>query len=145
MWKIQKKLWNDMENMEDKFFFHNFHIISHFNLLFSHIFHIISLFNPPFFHIFHICSLFNFPFFDIFQDKYRRKGSGRVKRYEKYGRNPSWIVKRYGKYRRKVSWIVKCYGQCYVPNVVVTIHLLFATSEPRTAYPSEAPQVHSQF
>ena len=35
-------------------------------------------------------------------DKYGRKASWIVKRYEKYGRNPRWIVKRFGEYGRKL-------------------------------------------
>jgi hypothetical protein len=42
-------------------------------------------------------------------DKYGRKASWTVKRYEKYGRNQIRIVIRYGQYGRKASWIVKRY------------------------------------
>jgi hypothetical protein len=53
IWKMRKKC---------RFFFHIFHIFSHFNLPFFHIFYIISQFNLLFFRIFHIFSQFNLHF-----------------------------------------------------------------------------------
>jgi hypothetical protein len=75
--KYGRKLWNDMENMEENSeqiwktqkkivkCIGIFPIFSLFTLLFFCIFQIFSLINLLFFHIFHIFSLFNFPFFHI--------------------------------------------------------------------------------
>jgi hypothetical protein len=81
--KYGRKLWNDMENMEEKLAEYN---STYFSSIFSISFHNSTYFSFAFSISFHYST------------------------YWKYGRKVSWIVKRYGKCRRKVGWILK-YGK----------------------------------
>jgi hypothetical protein len=84
IWKIQKKMRERERDFPYLFtiFFYIFQTFSLFSSAFSKSDHCSIYFSYVFFVSFHISTYFSL-------EKYRRKGSGRVKRYEKYGRNPS--------------------------------------------------------